>query len=286
MAEEKINVLGGKGMLGWDVCRLLGQEKIDFECLDLPEFDITNYQQLKNVIQQASVVLNCAAYTNVDGAESQPEEAFRVNAEAVGNLGRLARENGTYVLHISTDFVFDGRNSEPYKEIDPPSPVNTYGKSKFEGEKKLAQSGCRHSIMRTEWTYGVNGQNFVTKLLQKAKENSELPVVEDQTGAPTATEQAARAVLKLLEIKPKGIYHFANSGYASRYIVAKFIVERLNMAVKVVPCKTEDFPTPAKRPLNSRFDCTKIRDLLGEPIENWQRPLVRFLEQVIKRGLM
>jgi len=273
-------------MLGWDVCSLLRRKKIDFECLDLPQFDITNYEQLKKVMEQASVVLNCAAYTNVDGAESKSEEAFKVNAEAVGNLGQLAGENGAYILHVSTDFVFDGKNDEPYKEIDPPNPINTYGKSKLEGERELARSGCSHSIMRTEWTYGVNGRNFITRLLQKAKDSSEISVVQDQTGAPTATEQAARVILKLLDLKPKGIYHFANSGYVSRYIVAKFVVERLNMQVEVLPCKSEEFVTAALRPLNSRFDCSKIQDLLEEPIENWQRPLERFLEQVIKRGLI
>ena len=276
----RIAVLGGRGMLGSDlvsVCRQLGFDPV---ILDLPEFDITDTDHLQQAVADAEIIVNCAAYTNVDGAEGQAELAYQVNAEAVGRLGAFARDAGKWVLHISTDFVFDGCGDKPYVETDHPNPINTYGKTKLAGEQLLARSGCKHCIVRVEWTYGSAGNNFVTKLIRRAKSQDTLKVVDDQTGSPTATVEAARIICELLRKKPEGIYHFASAGYVTRFGMAEFILDRLSMNVNLVPCKTSDFPSPATRPLNSRFDCSKIMRLLDEPVEQWQDPLELFLRQL------
>ena len=279
MTEEKVAILGGRGMLGSDLAAACRQS-FDTSIFDLPDFDITNYEQLEQVIKDSSIVINCAAYTNVDKAETQAELAHKVNAEAVGRLGALAKETDIWVLHISTDFVFDRRSDRPYVEPDTPNPINTYGKSKLAGEQLMIESGCRYCIMRIEWTYGLHGNNFVTKLLQLAKSRKMLKVVNDQIGSPTATIQVAKTICKMLLSKPEGIFHFASEGYVSRYEMAKFIFGRLAMDVNLSACSSADFPSAAARPLNSCFDCSKIKALLGEPIEPWQRPLERFLVQL------
>jgi len=277
MDKDAVAILGANGMLGSDVTSLLGKSNLDLRLFDLPGFDITNAQQLKDALKDVDAVINCAAYTDVDKAESESEKAYKINAEAVGNLGRLAKNSGIWVLHISTDFVFDGKSKKPYTENDLPNPLNVYGKSKLAGEGLLVESGCQCCIMRVEWTYGKNGSNFVKKIIAAARERKELKVVTDQVGSPTATTEIAKVIAKLLAKRPQGLFHFASAGYASRFDVAKFIFEKLDMKVKLKKCKTADFPAAAARPLNSRFDCSRIQALLGEPIENWQLPLEKFL---------
>jgi dTDP-4-dehydrorhamnose reductase len=275
-----IIILGGKGMLGTDVQRICRQQGFSVKVFDLPEFDITNYVQLKEAIKDSHIIINCAAYTNVDGAESEGELAYKINAEAVGLLGNIARETNTWILHISTDFVFDGCLDRAYIETDVANPVNTYGKTKLAGEQLLIQSGCKYCILRIEWTYGIAGNNFVSKIVQYAGKNKMLKVVDDQIGSPTATVEVAAALCKALEKRPEGIFHFASSGYVSRYKMAEFVFDKLSMDVNLMPCKTKEFQTPAERPLNSRFDCSKIIDLLGVEIEHWKGPLERYLGQL------
>ncbi|MHC4204219.1 MAG: dTDP-4-dehydrorhamnose reductase [Planctomycetota bacterium] len=276
----KVAVLGGRGMLGTDLVSACWQQGFDPIVHDLPEFDITNTDHVQQAVDEAEIIVNCAAYTNVDGAESQGELAYQVNAEAVGRLGAVAREAGKWVLHVSTDFVFDGCGNKPYTETDHPDPINTYGRTKLAGEQLLADSGCEHCIVRVQWTYGSAGNNFVTKLIRRAKTHDTLKVVDDQTGSPTATTQVAKVICKLLRKKPMGLLHFASSGYVTRYGMAEFILDRLSLNVNLQPCKTSDFSSPAKRPLNSRFDCSKIKVLLDEPIESWQNSLELFLRQL------
>lgn len=269
-------------MLGTDIAVVCEKQGFDVKVFDLPDFDITaDPQQLKQALKGVGAIINCAAYTNVDGAESQAELAYQVNAEAVGRLGAFAKEADLWLMHISTDFVYDGRLDRPYLETDPPNPINTYGKSKLQGERLLGQSGCSHCVIRLEWTYGSAGNNFVKKLITRAKADKSLTVVDDQVGSPTATTEVAKVIFKLLQTKPEGMFHFASDGYVSRYEMAKFIVDKLSMDVNVAPCKTADYVNAAIRPLNSRFDCSKIKALLDEPIESWQESLERFL-----RGLL
>ncbi|HUT30547.1 MAG TPA: dTDP-4-dehydrorhamnose reductase [Sedimentisphaerales bacterium] len=279
MDDERVAILGGRGMLGSDLaCGC--QPNFNTAVFDLPDLDITDPKQLEQVVEQASIVVNCAAYTNVDGAEAQPELAYRVNAEAVGRLGRIAKQADVWVLHVSTDFVFDGKGEAPYVETDRPNPVNTYGRSKLAGEKLLLETGCRCCIIRLEWTYGLHGNNFVAKLIKRAGDHKVLKVVDDQIGSPTATTEAAKTICKLLPAKPEGIFHFASEGYVSRFEMAQFVFDKLSMDVELRPCKSRDHRSPAARPLNSRFDCTKIKALLDGPIAPWQAPLEAFLRRL------
>jgi len=275
--DTKIAILGGRGMLGTDLAKICRREDFDVKVFDLPEFDITNSRQLKQAVGSAKIIVNCAAYTNVDGAESEAELAYLVNAEAVGRLGALVKDANAWLLHVSTDFVFDGQLDRPYVETDPTDPINEYGKTKLAGEQLLGYSGCHYCIMRIEWTYGATGNNFITKLIQRAKTDKVLKVVDDQIGSPTATTEVAKVICELLRIKPTGVFHFASAGYVSRYEMAKFILDNLSIDVTLLPCKTSDFVTAAERPLNSRFDCSKIKALLDEPIELWQVSLEYFL---------
>jgi dTDP-4-dehydrorhamnose reductase len=280
MAEGTVAILGGNGMLGSDLTLACRKRGFDVTVLDLPDFDITDDEQLEKVVRSASMVINCAAYTNVDKAEIEADLAYQINGLAVGHLGAFAKKSNVWVFHISTDFVFDGNLDKPYVETDVPNPINVYGQSKLAGEQLLFESGCRYCIMRVEWTYGLHGRNFVTKLVERAKENRMLRVVDDQIGSPTATTEAAKAICGLLPKRPEGIFHFASTGWASRYETAKFICDKLGMSVDLSSCKSTDFASPASRPLNSRFDCGKIQTLLDEPIERWERPLERFLERL------
>jgi dTDP-4-dehydrorhamnose reductase len=280
MAEDKVIILGGRGMLGSDLVVACQRRGFDITALDLPDFDITNDQQLENIVRSASIVVNCAAYTDVDKAESESEPAYLINGTAVGHLGALAREANVWVLHTSTDFVFDGKSERPYVETDRPNPINAYGRSKLAGEQLLVESGCRHCIMRIQWTYGLGGKNFVTKLIERAKADKELRVVDDQIGSPTATTEVAKVICELLRKKPEGIFHFASSGYVSRFDMAKFIFDKVDVSVELNGCKSTDFASAAARPLNSCFNCSKIEALLDEPIAPWQEPLERFLAQL------
>jgi dTDP-4-dehydrorhamnose reductase len=280
MAEDTVAILGGKGMLGTDLAGECTKQGVNFQVFDLPQCDITNEYHLRKAIGDAKAVINCAAYTNVENAESEANLAHQVNGVAVGRLGALARQDNIWVLHISTDFVFDGKSDRPYVETDPPNPINAYGRSKLTGEQLLVESGCRYCIMRLEWTYGLHGSNFINKLLKKAENEKQLTVVDDQVGSPTATTQVAKVICRLLRIKPEGLFHFASAGYVSRFEVAKFFFDKLNIPVDLSSCKTSEYVSAAARPLNSRFDCSKIRALLDEPIEPWQGPLERFLRQL------
>jgi dTDP-4-dehydrorhamnose reductase len=277
---RRITILGGRGMLGTDVADLSRQPCTTVRVLDLPEFDITNDDHLTDAVSTSDVIINCAAYTDVEKAESESQLVHKVNALAVGRLGEIAASTGVSVFHISTDFVFDGKSVTPYIETDKTNPISVYGSSKLAGEELLAQSGCRFCIMRVEWTYGEAGNNFVKKLINAAKTRDSLRVVDDQIGSPTSTKEVAAAIYELILANAEGIFHYAAGGYVSRYEMAKFIFDKLKIDVKIDSCKTSDYKTAAQRPLNSRFNCDKIQAVLSGEIRQWQEPLTEFLERL------
>ena len=273
----RIVVPGGRGMLGHDLCRVLTERGHAVRALDLPEWDLCNPDHVSAALDGIDTVINCAAFTNVDGAESAPEAADAVNHQAVGMLGRLAAERGITVIHVSTDFVFDGRLDRPYRETDSPNPVNEYGLSKLRGEQALQASGCRWAIVRVQWTYGHHGANFITRFLERARTSSSLMMVADQFGAPTWTLHAAGALGGILEARAEGLFHYAAAGYASRFEVAEEILRACGLSEKTLrPCRTADFPAAAERPLNSRFDCTRIEAILSDPRPHWRDALQGF----------
>lgn len=280
MANEKIALLGGNGMLGTDVAELFNKNNLDVTVFDLPQWDITSDTHIKKAIDSADIIINCAAYTNVDLAESQYDLACKINAQAVANLAEMVRKNNKYLIHISTDFVFDGKGSKPYKETDQANPVNAYGKSKLAGELAVIDSGCNYCIIRVQWTYGHAGNNFIKKLLERAVNAKSVKVVDDQVGSPTATEEVAKILLQLIKQKPIGLFHLAADGFVSRYEMAQFIFDHLKIQVNLTSCKTSDFNSPADRPLNSRFNCDKIKSLPAIKISSWQDQLTCFLSQL------
>lgn len=280
MGFETITILGGRGMLGTDLADIAQQQNLSVQVYDLPEFNIADEDQVKKVVSESRVIVNCAAYTNVEKAESEPDLANQINGYAVGRLGQIAKDAGIPVLHISTDFVFDGTKEGAYVETDPASPISVYGSSKLLGETLLAESGCDYCTVRVQWTYGKNGVNFITKITEAAQTRDELKVVDDQIGSPTYTREAAKVLCDLLQMEtfPNGLFHLAASGYVSRYAMTSYLFERLGIKTKVLPCKTSDFKTAAQRPLNSRFNCKKLETLLGRKLPTWQDMLNEYLE--------
>ncbi len=280
MPFRTMAILGGKGMLGSDLADTARLRGFAVHVYDLPEFDVTDAQHVEQVVSGCDVVVNCAAYTNVEKAESEPEAADVVNGYAVGRLGKITKSAGVPVVHISTDFVFDGNKPEPYVETDPTHPVSAYGRSKLLGETLLAESGCEYCIIRVQWTYGQNGVHFITKILNAAQTRDSLTVVDDQVGSPTYTVEASKAICDCLELEifPGGLFHFAAAGYTSRFEMTRFLFDAMGIKTPVMPCKTSDFETAAQRPLNSRFSCAKIQTLLDRPIPAWQDMLTTYLE--------
>jgi dTDP-4-dehydrorhamnose reductase len=277
---SRIAILGGKGMLGSDLAKLAGSAGHQVSIFDLPEFNITRDADIQNAVANADFIVNCAAYTAVDKAETEREACRAVNALAVESLAKFAKNKNKYLLHISTDFVFGDESEKSLSEDDMPKPLGCYGATKLEGEKLLQASGCRNAIVRLEWTYGRNGVNFISKLLEAAIRNPKLKVVGDQTGSPTWTADAARAIMCLMKNQTEGLYHFAATGYASRYEVAKFIMREKNIDKEVSSCSSADFPTPAKRPKNSRFNCSKIDKVIDFKRPLWQEAMSIFLKEI------
>lgn len=275
---NRIAILGGRGMLGADLAPALAAAGHKVQAWDLPECDITQPAQLEQALDGAEIVVNCAAFTNVDGAEDQPERADAVNARAVAHLAAAARRRNIFVVHISTDFVFDGQGTRPWREDDPPRPLSVYGRTKLAGEHALRNSGCPHLIMRVQWSYGRHGNNFIAKILERARAGAPLKIVDDQVGAPTWTRDMSRAIVRLLERQAAGVFHFANSGCASRFDVARFVLDHCKLPNPLIPCRTGEFPARAARPLNSRFELSRIQAILGYPIRSWQEALAEYLE--------
>lgn len=274
---RKLAIIGGKGMLGSDLNAAAAASGWLVQIYDLPEFQITDRRQLEDAIKACDCIVNCAAYTAVDKAESEPELCEAVNAIAVGEMGRIAAAAGKYVVHISTDFVFGDLIDTPQSETDQTNPLNVYGSSKLHGEQLLAATNCRYAVIRVQWTYGKHGNNFISKILSLAKERESIQVVSDQIGAPTRTADAARAILCFLENHTEGLYHFASEGFASRYEVAEFIVRQAKLETKVLPCLSSAFPTPAVRQKNSMFNCAKIDHVLDFKRPQWQNALHDFI---------
>lgn len=235
------------------------------------------------------IIVNAAGYTSVDGAESEPELAHQVNATAPGILAEEAKRAGALLVHYSTDYVFDGRSDRPYTENDPPHPLNTYGKTKLEGERLIAQSGCAHLVLRASWIYSARGSNFVLTMLKLAREKSELRVVSDQIGSPSWARALAIATAQLLEhsetaVNNPGIYHFSAPDAVSRFDFARRIVELARPALPpaewatIESTTTANYPLPAQRPLRAATSKDKLKRVFGLEMPAWDRQLTDFMQ--------
>lgn len=270
-----ILVVGSKGMLGQDLLALLGERG---RGVDLPEIDITDMVSVQKILTalKPKVVVNCAAYTDVDGCETNAETAMQVNAEGVAFLAMITREIGAKLVQISTDYVFDGSKGSPYNEDDLQKPLNIYGESKLAGELNV-DINPDNLLIRTQWLYGINGKNFVETMLKLAKEKDELSVVDDQIGSPTWTMDLARGIIALIDKDCRDVYHFANSGNTSWNGFAKAIFEESGIPVKLHSMTTEQLNRPARRPLHSTLDCSKLVEDTGFNPQPWREALKQYL---------
>lgn len=270
----KILILGSQGMLGSKLGTVFADTKPT--CWDRNQLDITDENAVRtNILNLApKIIINAAAYTNVDGAETDQKTAYLVNATAVGYIARAAKECGATMVHYSTDYVFSGEKKGGYTEEDiPDTPINSYGASKLAGEQELEKSGARFYLIRTAWLYGQNGKNFVETMLTLGSEKKELTVVNDQWGSPTYTTDLAEFTRKLLlESSKPGIYHAVNHGVTTWFDYAKTIFLLTQMPVTVIPMSSDTLARPAKRPQYS------IRQTKGPAMRPWQTALEEYLK--------
>ncbi len=301
----KILLLGKNGQVGWELQRALAvlgevvaldRQGADGLCGDLA--DLTGLARTVQAVQP-QVIVNAAAYTAVDQAEREPDRAHALNALAPALLAREAAALNAWLIHYSTDYVFDGSGSTPWKESDPTGPLSVYGRTKLEGEQALAASGCRHLIFRTSWVYGARGGNFAKTMLRLAAEREQLNVIDDQIGAPTGadlladvTAHCVRHVLPPMgqnNLTPAGIYHLAAAGETSWHGYARFVLARAQVAgrtLKVGPEQIQAIPssayaTPAKRPHNSRLDTNRLSHTFGLHLPPWQVGVARMLDEIL-----
>lgn len=270
---KDVLLLGARGMLGSALARVFGDENLT--AWDKQDQDLTEAEDLKQKILslKPALIINASGYTNVDGAESNREEAFAVNAAAVGTIARAAKEAGAKVVHYSTDYVFPGDRAEGYEEQDKPGPaVNVYGESKLAGEQELMKSGVEYWLLRTAWLYGASGKNFVDTMLKLSEDHDELKVVDDQHGCPTYAADLAEATRRIMETKEPGIYHAVNAGTATWYEFALEIFRLSGKEVKVAPVPASEYPRPAKRPVFS-----VLKDTKGVRLRPWQEALEAYL---------
>jgi dTDP-4-dehydrorhamnose reductase len=252
--------------------------------LAAPDRSSLDLRSVGDVVAQArpDVIVNAAAYTAVDRAEKEPEAAFAANAEGVARLARQAREAGALLVHFSTDYVFDGEKAAPYLETDPAHPLNVYGRSKLEGERAVAASGCRHFIFRTSWVYAPRGRNFMHAILAAANEKPELRVVDDQHGAPTSSLAIAEAVARILgnpalREQPSGLYHMTAAGRATWHAFARAILDARGIRTPVIAIGSDQFPSAARRPKNSLLDNSKLAATFGVALPGWREGLAAVL---------
>lgn len=280
----KILVTGAKGMLGTDLVPILKEKNHDVFETDIEELNICKIDKLYEMAKEISpdIIVNCAAYTQVDKAEEEVNEAFLINGIGVQNLALVCRDLNIDLCHISTDYVFDGEKKGPYSPFDAASSMNVYGLSKLAGEKFIQWIWNRFYIIRTSWLYGKNGKNFVYTTLKLAENQKELRIVDDQTGSPTWTVSLSQIISKLIETKKHGIYHVTDEtkNGISWYQFAQEIIKLSGYKLKVIPVKSEEFEQPAKRPRNSVLDLTMTKLVLGEDLPSWKKSLEKFLTEI------
>jgi len=290
----RILLIGKNGQVGWELQRTL-MPLGEIISTDYPETDLADFDGTRNLIRnlQPQVIVNAAAYTAVDQAESEPELAFEVNSAAPGVLAEEARAVGALLIHYSTDYVFDGEKGSPYTEDDVPDPINTYGASKLAGEKAVQQVDGAYLILRTSWVYSLRSDSFVTKVLAWAQQQRALRIVTDQVASPTWCRLLAEVTAQVLAAaghtpkewleERKGLYHLTGAGHASRFEFTRTIMENLppgdaNRAVEILPASSDEFPSPARRPRNSSLDISKFENTFGMDIPAWEVSLRQALE--------
>ena len=276
-------VTGSSGQLGQSLHFIAHKyADIDFVFCSSSDLDITNFENCEATFSKhkPNYCINTAAYTAVDKAESEPEKARLINVVGAKNLAEVCKNHDTVLLHISTDFVFDGEKTSPYTEEDLPNPTGVYGQTKLDGEIEIQKIWNKHFIIRTSWVYSQFGNNFMKTMLRLASERDSIAVVNDQIGTPTNAVDLAECLIKIIQTENReprtenyGIYNFSNEGQCSWYDFAKKIFEVNNITINLQPIPTSSFPTPAKRPKYSVLDKSKIKNTFGVEVKNWEEGL-------------
>ena len=285
----QILVTGSNGQLGNEMRELAKNSPFQFTFTDVAELDITNIQAIDELFQQNkfAFVINCAAYTNVNKAEEEEDIALKINAKAPENLAKISAKYHCKFIHVSTDYVFDGTNCQPYEESQPVCPQSAYGRTKLEGEKLAMAANPETIIIRTAWLYSTFGNNFVKTMIKLGTERDELSVVFDQIGSPTYAGDLAKAIYTIIEKVESnekqfvaGIYHFSNEGVCSWYDFTKEIHALAGIQCLVKPIETKDFPSPAKRPFYSVLNKKKIKETYGVVVPYWKDSLAYCIQKL------
>ncbi len=280
----RILITGKEGQVGWELRRSLAALG-DVVATDRRELDLCDSNAIRRTVRKTSpdIIVNAAAYTAVDNAESEPDVAMQVNAIAPGFLAEEAKRIGALLVHYSTDYVFDGSKQTPYNEEDAPNPLSVYGRSKLEGERAILASECRHLIFRTSWVYSSRGRNFLLTILKAAREKPELRVVDDQFGAPTSSPAVADATAHALRVGgPEGLYHMSASGRTTWFNFAQAILHKVSIATPVVPIRSDQYPAKAIRPRNSVLDNSRLKEALGVSLPDWESQLEQVMAEVLQ----
>jgi dTDP-4-dehydrorhamnose reductase len=282
----KILVTGSNGQLGSEIRRLANHYKeFDFVFTDVGELDITDNRVLSDFFSDHTFdcIINCAAYTLVDKAEDEKDLAMLVNSTAPGYLAVHSRKMNALMVHISTDYVFDGEKNSPYTETEQTNPLSYYGLTKLRGEEQVIKHSGSAFIIRTSWLYSSFGSNFVKTILNRGRMNKQLSVVADQTGSPTYARDLAKCILNIIPLINKGgseIYHYTNEGEASWYEFAAEIIKIAGLACSVIPVSTSDYPTKARRPFYSVLDKNKIQKVFNITIPHWKDSLRECIDEI------
>jgi len=278
---SRILVIGAKGMLGRDLMKVLHASSFsNVTGWDIDEIDIRREEETVDKISRLrpEIVINLAAFTNVDEYESKAERAFAVNAEGMRHVALGANRCHAKVVYLSTDYVFDGTKCEPYVESDPPNPLNVYGRSKLQGERYVQQLAEDGVIVRTQWLFGKHGNNFVSVVLRQAREKKELSIVDDQIGSPTYTVELANAISALIECDARGVFHVANSDYCSWFMFGQSILKYSGInGVSIRAISSKELNRAAIRPHYSGFDCRKLKEATGMTLRPWSEALKDYL---------
>lgn len=278
----KIVITGGRGQLGSD-CRQVLERSFEVVSFGSKDLDITDGKAVDQMMENTTpeVILNCAAFTQVDECETKKDLAWKVNVEGPTNLAAAAKKQGALLIHISTDYVFDGRKRvpEPYTEMDDANPVSHYGVTKYEAERAIQNRTDNHLILRTAWLYGIRGHNFLKTMLSLALKNPkrEIKVVNDQFGSPTWSFRLALQIEKLMEVEGRGTYHATSQGYCTWYELATHFLGKMDVPHCFVPCTTDEYPTPASRPINSILENHRLKEAGVDLMEEWRNDLEQFV---------
>ncbi|WP_302162712.1 dTDP-4-dehydrorhamnose reductase [uncultured Fusobacterium sp.] len=276
-----ILITGAKGQLGYDFQRLFDKIKEDYIATDVDDLDITDMEKVREFVKDKNItlIINCAAYNNVDKAEDEVELCKKLNTYAPRDLAIVAKEIGADYITYSTNFVFDGEKKTPYTEEDIPNPLSVYGKSKYEGEKEVFKFKSDSFIVRTSWVFGIANNNFNKQVISWSKNKDELSIVDDQISSPTYSKDLAYYSWELIKTKKYGLYHLSNGGETSKYDQAKYVLDKIEWQGKLNRAKTKDFNLKAKRAGYTKLDSLKLERAIRKKIPSWQSGIDRFLEE-------